>query len=405
MSNPLRPAVGIEARHSKACPALRGGKCARRGCGFRAEVWSKTDGKRVRRTFPTLSAAKGWRADAAGELRRGELSARPAQLLGRAAAAWLEAAEVGVIVNRSGEPYKPSALRGYRTALEKRVLPELGRVRMSDVDRATLQRLVVRLMQAGNDPSTVRNTLIPLRAIYRDAVASGEVGINPTLGLQLPAVRGVRERIVSPTEAAALLEALVPPDRALWATALYAGLRRGELMALRRKDLDLTRGVVRVEQSWDAKTGPVAPKSRAGRRAVPLPRALHPYLADVARGSAPDHLLLGRATSVPFDPGTVRKRALRAWEAAGLLGLSLHECRHTYASMMIAAGVNVKALSSYLGHSSITITLDRYGHLMPGSEAEAAGLLDEYLARGQAGKHDSPVMGQSWGSPDPAISD
>ena len=60
--------------------------------------------------------------------------------------------------------------------------------------------------------------------------------------------------------------------------------------------------------------------------------------------------------------------------------IGLHEARHTFASLMIATGVNAKALSTYLGHSSITITMDRYGHLMPGNEEEAAGLLDAYLA-------------------------
>lgn len=61
--------------------------------------------------------------------------------------------------------------------------------------------------------------------------------------------------------------------------------------------------------------------------------------------------------------------------------IALHECRYTFASLMIAAGVNAKALSAYMGHASVTITFDRYGHLMPGNEAEAAGLLDAYLAR------------------------
>jgi integrase len=60
--------------------------------------------------------------------------------------------------------------------------------------------------------------------------------------------------------------------------------------------------------------------------------------------------------------------------------IGLHECRHTFASLMIAAGVNVKALSTYMGHSSIAITLDRYGHLMPGNEEQAAELLDAYLS-------------------------
>ena len=59
----------------------------------------------------------------------------------------------------------------------------------------------------------------------------------------------------------------------------------------------------------------------------------------------------------------------------------MHECRHTFASLMIAAGVNAKALSTYMGHATIGITLDRYGHLMPGNEDEAASMLDAYLAR------------------------
>lgn len=61
--------------------------------------------------------------------------------------------------------------------------------------------------------------------------------------------------------------------------------------------------------------------------------------------------------------------------------LSLHEARHTFASLMIAAGVNAKSLSTYLGHSSIAITMDRYGHLMPNAGAEAVGLLDGFLER------------------------
>jgi integrase len=72
-------------------------------------------------------------------------------------------------------------------------------------------------------------------------------------------------------------------------------------------------------------------------------------------------------------------RARAVWIAADLQPITLHECRHTYASLMIAAGVNAKALSTYLGHASITVTLDRYGHLLPGNEREAAGRLDRYL--------------------------
>jgi len=78
--------------------------------------------------------------------------------------------------------------------------------------------------------------------------------------------------------------------------------------------------------------------------------------------------------------------------------MTFHECRHTFASLMIAAGVNAKALSSYLGHASVTITYDRYGHLMPGNEEEAAELLDAYLQRAkivQAVPTVAPTVAQS----------
>jgi integrase len=90
-------------------------------------------------------------------------------------------------------------------------------------------------------------------------------------------------------------------------------------------------------------------------------------------------LVFGRTPDAPFQPKSVANRAVRAWEAAGLQPITLHEARHSYASMMIAAGVNAKALSTYMGHAGVAITYDRYGHLMPGNEAESAGLLDTYL--------------------------
>jgi integrase len=92
-------------------------------------------------------------------------------------------------------------------------------------------------------------------------------------------------------------------------------------------------------------------------------------------------LAFGRIASIPFRPQAVTERADRAWKKAGLQRITLHEARHTFASYMIAAGVNAKALSIYMGHSNISITLYKYGHLMPGNEDEAANLLDAYLER------------------------
>ena len=86
-----------------------------------------------------------------------------------------------------------------------------------------------------------------------------------------------------------------------------------------------------------------------------------------------------------FDPSTVAARAKKSWAAAQLPSLGLHEARHTYAPLMIAAAVNANTLKVYMGHSSITVTLDRYGHLFPGNESQAAALLDAYLEQASTG--------------------
>ena len=168
-------------------------------------------------------------------------------------------------------------------------------------------------------------------------------------------------------------------DQAIWATALYAGLRLGELKALRWQDIDFTHNIIRVQRSWDRHTGPITPKSRAGTRRVPLGHPLRAYLAAHQLAQHPEReLAFGRPNNQPFTQA-VTDRARTAWKHADLTPIGLHECRHTYSSVMIAAGVNAKALSTYMGHSSITTTLDRYGHLMPGNETQAANMLTTYL--------------------------
>jgi integrase len=375
-------AAGIEVRHQQQCRSRGGTRC---NCSrsYRGSVWSAREGKRIRRTFDTLAAAKAWRHDAATAVREGTLRAPTPTTLREAASAWLDGARDGSIRNRSGDPYKPSAIRAYEAALRLRVLPEIGSQRLSDVRRVDLQDFADRMLAQGMHPSTISVTLMPLRAIYSRALSRGELALNPTAGLRLPAVRSRRDRIADPEEAAALIAALPTGDRALWATAFYAGLRRGELMALRWEDVDLASGTIRVQRSWDEGSGAlVQPKSQGGRRRVPIPAVLREYLAKhrIATGRA-EGLVFGSMATKPFAPSPVRERADEAWEQAGLRRITLHEARHTFASLMIAAGVNAKALSTYMGHSSVAFTLDRYGHLMPGNEEQAAGLLDAYLER------------------------
>jgi len=342
-------------------------------------VWSSRDAKRIRKTFPTEAAAILWREDARVDLRRGVLVAPKPTTLRQLGASWLSGAKEGAVRNRSGDSYKPSTLRGYEHALRRYVYPALGGARLQDLRAPDVQRFANDLVARGLSPSSVRNALLPLRAICRRGLRQGDLSVNPTVGVEIPAVRGRRTRIVTPTEADMLILTAPLQDQVLWATAFYTGLRRGELQAIRWSEVDLASGVIRVERSWDQKDGLVEPKSAAGYRRVPIPAVLRDYLMR-ERMTRQGDLVFGREDGTPFNPRTISRRAERAWKAAGVQAVTLHECRHTFATLMIAAGVNGKALQTFMGHSSITVTLDRYGHLFPGSEEEAAGLLDAYLA-------------------------
>lgn len=260
------------------------------------------------------------------------------------------------------------------------MLPELGGAKLVDVGRPDIQRFVYQLGADGLAPATIRGTILPLRAVFRHAVSIGELLANPATGLQLPAVRSRRDRIATPTEAAALIAALRDEhDRALWGVLLYAGLRLGEAQALRWDSVDLARGTIRVERGWDAKVGEIEPKSRAARRTIPIVPTLRDLLVSPRLSAGRDQGFMFGTGDGPFSPRSVTDRADTAWRKAKLERITPHEARHVCASIFIAAGLNAKAVSVLMGHSSIAITFDVYGHLFEGSEAEAAELVGAYL--------------------------
>ena len=354
-------AEGIVKRHSQGCPARLGGRC-RCKAGYEAFVYSARDGKKLRKTFARLAEAKSWRADAKRSVDHGTLRAPTRRTLGEAAAEWLLGAEAGEVRNRSGQPYKPATLRGYRQALEDYLLPVLGGRKLNTVTTADLQELVDRWQAEGQSPATIRNSIKPLQAIYRRARSREGLPINPTHDLELPAPAPKEVEIVAPAVAAQLLAAAPEADRALWATALYAGLRYGELRALRWGAVDLGGGTIRVRESWDAKEGSIAPKTRTSQRTTPMPGVLREFLLDrrLQVGECDDEtLVFGAAPDRPFHANVVYRRADAAWRKAGLGRLRLHQARHTYASFMIAAGINAEGALFLHG------PLFDQGHLRP----------------------------------------
>jgi len=153
-------------------------------------VYSAREHKRIYRTFPTEAAARTWRQDALIAVRRGAMKAARVPTVREAWTEWIAGAEAGVVLTRSKERYKPSTVRGYRQAMRDVILPDLGPMRLDELRRSDLQRLVERQRKKGKGASTVRNTLLPVRAIYRRAMQLGQVPDDPTVGIVLPSAFG-----------------------------------------------------------------------------------------------------------------------------------------------------------------------------------------------------------------------
>lgn len=382
MTKRQRQEQGIAVRHQRGCRSADGGRC---NCqpSFQARAWSAAAEREVRRSFRSLSDARAWRARAMSGHADKIAGASHAPVLDVLAEQVWEDIARGALLNRSGDQFKPSVVRSYRSSYEANVQPLIGGRKISTLTRRDIQGVVDEAKARGLSASTVRNALLPLRLIFRVAIRD-ELGVthSPIVGVEIPAVRGTRDRYAAPAEIGPLLAAVPAGDRAVWATAIYAGLRRGELMALTAQAVDLDAGVIRVTQSYDPRSRTfTTPKSRAGVRAVPIVRELRLALLEhqmLTRRR--DGLLFAREDGTPFVPESLTNRATKAWAAAGLERMTLHSGRHTFASLMIAAGVNAKTLQEIGGWSSIAIVFDRYGHLMPGARDEAGALLDAYLA-------------------------
>jgi integrase len=231
-----KPPPGITRQHSRSCSSRAGKRCS---CAptFKAVV-SFARGQRRVKTFGTLTEAKAWRARQLEAKTRTRQTAPSTQRLREAAEEYITGMREGSIKTRNGQDYKPSAICSYEQSLTRHALPTLGGRRVGDVRTSDIQRLVERMSREGKTGSTIANTINPLRAIYRRLVMLDRVSENPTKGSVLPTGRSKRLHAGDPAEASKILAAVAPQDRAAWAFAFYAGLRLGELRALRWGDFD-----------------------------------------------------------------------------------------------------------------------------------------------------------------------
>jgi integrase len=396
--------TGVLYRHSRECIAQGRQATCSNGCNssdtpWQAEVYSKRDRKKIRKRFATQAAAKGWRIDALKAVTDKKLRAPTSRTLHAEVNEWLAGAREGRILSKRNEPYKPAVLRNYELALRLRVLPELGDRKLADIDRADLIELKEQLLGEGHSGSTIRNSFVPLQAVYRRALRAGRVPVNPATDLELP-TSGRRDRAANAAQATELLDAFLGVPQAAWATAFYAGVRRGELRALRVRNIDLGAGLLRVERGWDDKEGEIAPKSQAGTRQVFVLDALLPYLRPLIEERGGDEFVFG-SVDVPFEPRALERKARRAWKTENarrteeaekaetepvlVEWFGLHEARHSFSTFMDHAGISETRADRYMGHAAPGVA-GRYRHLLPGQIEEDAGRLDEYLSGAVAGK-------------------
>jgi integrase len=291
------------------------------------------------------------------------------------------------------EGLKPKTINGYADTVRLYIDPVIGRIPVADLTAADVRRMLMAMMRRGLAPNTQRIARSTLRRALRTAEADGLVTRNVAAlvdGVDVPKpVKGT----LTTDEARRLLEvAASEGDEALVAMMLGLGLRRGETLGLRWDDvrLDADRPTMTV-------AGQLTPNGRGqvlwhgakadSERTLHLPTALVDVLRrhraaqaelDMARGTRSAFVFTNDAGN-PRDPDRVTRQVKALAAAAGLGHWTPHGMRHSAASILIAAGVPLKVVSEMLGHSSIRVTADIYGHLMEPARAEAAEAMQKAI--------------------------
>jgi integrase len=374
--------VGVYVRHQTRCPA---GSDESQRCrcqpSFRGRRWDpQRGGMGWSDTFKSRAEVMTWLGAQAkgGEAIAERAAAGP--LFSALAGEWLDGVRSGAVgrrKGRSGIGYSSTTLQGYERSLRYVLVPEFGARPAAEIDDLEWQTWVDRLSREGLSRSRIANHLAVARAIYGWAARPTRrlVARNPLAGIELPPNdEKPRTRVADAEEAAALLAVLPAADAVPYALAFYAGLRRAEIHRLDWPDVELDgyRLVVRKAKS-DAGTG----------RRPPIAEPLRPILrSEFMRQGRREG---GAVSAVSVMSGKIAERARRHWSSAALEPITLHECRHTYASFLMAAGYTLRELMEYMGHSSLQAT-ERYVKLLPPlDESDPAERLNAFLRRRAAG--------------------
>jgi integrase len=339
---------------------------------WRARYWGP-DGRQHSRSFARKTDAQRWLTEVEHERSQGTWT-NPA--LGR-----VRFSEWEREWQQTTNDVRPTTAVRNQMLLDRYLLPRFGALPLASIGHREVRAWVAELSAKGLAPATVHKCYQVLSKILAAAVESGMIPRSPCRQIPLPKIERAEMRFLTVTEVRRLAAAVGPAYRALVLLGAYGGLRIREMAGLRHKRLDLAAGMVEVvtEMHGHLYLGP--PKTTAGRRRVGLPRAvieaLQEYLA--GRSIEPDSFVFALSNGSPLRTANFRTRVWRpATRAAGLGGLRIHDLRHTAVALWIAAGAGPKKVAARAGHTSVSFTLDRYGHLYPEADLALRDRLDRF---------------------------
>ena len=281
---------------------------------------------------------------------------------------------------------KPATIRKYEADTRNNVVPHLGHVRLDQLTTADIAKLQARLLAEGKGPLTVTNARRALGTALEAAVGAGLIASNPTRSRTLRQRAPDKvERVLHREETSRLLAAARGTRyEALFVLAVTTGMRQGELLALRWRDIDLESGTLRVAGSvstdGDGKLRILTPKTRRSRRTLRLPRIAVDALRRTRRQDA-DIVFTAERSGGLMRGTTVTHNYLRAiLRTADLPLMKFHDLRDTAATHMLEDGTPINVVSEVLGHADEAITLRRYAHVTRGMQRAAVAAMDARYA-------------------------
>jgi integrase len=287
-----------------------------------------------------------------------------------------------------------SAALGYRSVAIHHIIPTLGRKKVSALTTSDVDRLLSSKMDGRLAVSSVRRIRSVLAQAIDQGIRWGAVNRNVATLARAPRAQRKEGRTLTPKQAQRFLEELSGHrNEALYALMLSVGLRRGEVLGLRWDDLDQRRGVIQVRRQLKRETTGLVvadTKTSKSRRAINLPSPMLKLLKTHRARQAAERLELGEAwfdsgyiftttVGTPIDPRNLLREFKSICIKAGLGDWHTHELRHSAASLMLAMGVPLQVVSEVLGHASIRMTADVYGHILAPDRQAAADAMSQVL--------------------------